>query len=168
MKDDISQENESPAPQIHHRKQTMAETAAFPFQFSITGRNIAQFGISFRHLAAIHAMQGFVASLTEDDYNKDFGDPENVASFSVELADALAAELDRTEGRGNDASEDSALLDHFEKHFCQPCQVNGGPDDGREGKAWVLASHGNWTLREAIRVHKAGVDAGEIQAGGDE
>jgi hypothetical protein len=187
MQQENSAHGEAPTPQVRQMKTSMAETPVYPFQAMMPGRAVVQFGLSFRHLAALHAMQGLLSSdekryhniyknakgeVTSQKWADDKTTKENeliasqehsVAVDAVLVADALAAELDRTEGGGNDASEDSALLDHFEKHFCKPCQVNGGADDGKEGKTWVLAAHGNWTLREALRTHKAGVDAGEIE-----
>jgi hypothetical protein len=166
MQKENSAHGEAPTPQVRQMKTSMAETPVYPFQVMLPGRAVVQFGLSFRHLAAKDIMSGLCAKDMALDCSTDeylIKEAEEMARVSVIAADALAAEIDRTEGRGHNASEDSALLDHFEKHFCQPCQVNGGADDGKEGKAWVLASHGNWTLREALRTHKAGVEAGEIE-----
>lgn len=57
------------------------------------------------------------------------------------------------------AREDSARLDWLEAHPLKT-EVVGGAQDGAESKAWAIACHAKWTLREAI-------DAARAAGGGD-
>lgn len=136
----------------------LAQYPAFPFQFQTPHGIMAQTGITFRHLAAIHIMAGFAANPKQTHNGADV-----VAMEAVLGANALAAELDRTESMGGPhvASEDTVLLDHMEKFLARVCRVNGGAEDGKEGKAFVIAGDQAWSLRDMLRSHKADVDAGQ-------